>query len=106
MMSEWTVDTLKEYLDKLRETDQASIKTALDSANKRADQSNEIRGAMVDQQKTLATVVAHNALADRVGKLENLQAADSGKSAGIGLVWGGAIAIIVAGTTVAAFIFR
>jgi len=51
--------------------------------SKRDDASNEIRGAMVDQQKNFASSEKVDGLGARITALESQQAAASGKSAGV-----------------------
>jgi dsDNA-specific endonuclease/ATPase MutS2 len=55
--SEWTVDTLKEYVDKLREADQLATTTALTSAER------AVAAALSAAEK--ATTKAENAADDR-----------------------------------------
>jgi hypothetical protein len=54
--------------------------------SKRDDASNEIRGAMVDQQKNFASAEKVDAAIARIGRLENQQATMGGKYQGIALV--------------------
>lgn len=66
MASEWTVDTVKEHFDDLREADQRAIAAALAAAekanekadlanNKRFDGTNEFREQLNDQAATFIT---------------------------------------------------
>lgn len=51
----WNVDTLKEYVDKLREADQRALLAALASADKRLDGMNEFRQQLTDQTASFLT---------------------------------------------------
>jgi hypothetical protein len=51
-VSDWTVRTLKEYFDSLREADREAVKTALDANERRFDSVNEFRQTLSDQAAT------------------------------------------------------
>lgn len=51
----WTLASLKEHFEALRETDKEAIRVALSSYEKRMDTTNEWRQALNDQQATFVT---------------------------------------------------
>jgi hypothetical protein len=107
-MPGWTIATLKEHFERLREDDQRAVQAALASAEKavsaalvsaekaitkqeaadtkRADASNEIRGAMLDQQRQFPSKVEVDSrftdVERRMIALEKKADMDAGKSAG------------------------
>ncbi len=126
------VISLREHFEELRKTDreemnrrfidaEKSVKSALDAADKavnkaetaskeRADASNEIRKAMIDQQSTFVTKPEHNALERRIAALEEannrLVGADKQRTRGqdTGFQWVGTIIAamsIIAGVVIA-----
>lgn len=107
MTDTWTIPQLKEHFDALRAADKEAITTALtaaekavaaamaasekailkaeNAADKRAEASNEIRAAMVDQQRNFAS---KDETERRLKMLEDGNASDKGKSAGFGQLAG------------------
>lgn len=94
-MSDWTVDTLKEYFDTLRSADQEALRTALDgsktatdaalaaaekatskaeiAADKRFEAVNEFRAQLADQAATLISRAEAEARIDAIGERSELQ---------------------------------
>lgn len=84
----WNFPTLLTYInDKFAASDKAIIKAEM-AADKRSDASNEIRAAMVDQQKNFAdkvqTEFRFSTLEQRMGEISTILSTTSGKSTGIG----------------------
>jgi len=129
--SQWTVDTLKEFMDqRFKDKDKAVIaalaaqekavqaaliaaKEAVDKANtaseKRFDSVNEFRKTLSDQATTFLPrpeyVVQHKALQDTVTALANRMDTSEGKKAGSDLTLGKLIAIIgVVGTIIGSIV--
>lgn len=110
----WTFATLYTHIVMLSEAQKAAVAAAIAAATKavdkaesaqqlRNDAQNEWRGAMSDQQARFADKVETNR---RLGLLENANAAQTGKSAGVGMV--GAIVIgaaVLLSTAIAAATF-
>jgi hypothetical protein len=108
-MTGWTIETLKEHFDVRIAALQDAVSAALSAsdkainkaegaAEKRADASNEIRQAMLDQQKTFASREALDALDKRMDLLD-------GRSQGVGIsatVIGWIVMASIAGAAVAA----
>jgi hypothetical protein len=105
-MSEWTVDTLKEHFDALREDDQEAIAAALAAAKeavikaevaseKRFEGINEFRGALNDVVSRNVTrnewSSSHEALIEKITELQ--RRADKNEGRGSGLSSAGAIAV-------------
>lgn len=106
MADTWTLSTLKTHFDALRLADKEAVATALaaaekavtaaltasekailkaeTSADKRAEASNEIRQAMIDQQKNFASIDTIEAAKQRIDKLETALLTSGAKSAGFG----------------------
>lgn len=91
----WTLDTLKEYFDTRLDAQKDAIAIALTAAekattkaeaaaDKRAEASNEIRQAMIDQQAGFATKETADSLSKRLDLMEKMAAASAGKSQGAG----------------------
>lgn len=78
------VDLLVNRERELREAQFLSTQRAIDKAESaltlRLESMNEVREQMKTMQGTLATFVALDALAERVGKLEHVEGFVSGKS--------------------------
>lgn len=101
----WTLDTLHAHWSALRESDKDAVTTAMaaqekataaamaasekailkaeTAADKRAEASNEIRAAMVDQQRNFAD---KESVERRLKLLEDADIASRSKTAGIGLI--------------------
>lgn len=126
MAEDWTFETLKEHFDALRLADKEAVGTALAAAekavtaaltasekailkaenasDKRAEASNEIRGAMIDQQKHFVTIAQYDALRERTDKVEAALLTSGGRAAGFGQIGTIAVtAIVAASATVAIF---
>ena len=121
----WTLETLKEHFDALRAADREAVSTALaaaekavaaamaasekailkaeNAADKRAEASNEIRGAMVDAQKSFADKAETER---RLKNLEDKAIADAGRTIGASQLWAMAAAVVVAVAAVVAIIFK
>lgn len=121
---QWTLETLKEHFDSLRAADREAVSTALaaaekavaaamaasekailkaeGAADKRAEASNEIRGAMVDAQKNFADKAETER---RLKTLEEKDIASSSKSIGIGQVVGIIVGVIVVSGVISGIIF-
>jgi hypothetical protein len=122
---DWTLVTLKEHFDALRAADREAVSTALaaaekavaaamaasekailkaeTAADKRAEASNEIRGAMVDAQKNFADKAETER---RLKNLEDKDIATANKSIGAAQLWGLAVAVVVAVGAIMAIIFK
>ena len=87
--SDWSIDTLKEYFDELRQGDQRAVQAALEAAkeaviksetaaDKRFESVNEFRKALSDQAQDQVTRIewgaAQNSLVEKIQRLENWQA--------------------------------
>ena len=107
--SEWTVDTLKEHMDKQFELRDREVRTALASSDKRLDGMNEFRDTLTDQAATFTprteTEQRYNQNAQRISVLENqvtaFIAAATGRQTGLAdyigwLVAAAAIAVAIA----------
>jgi len=121
----WTLETLKEHFDALRTADKDAVTTALsaaekavaaamaasekailkaeNAADKRAEASNEIRAAMVDQQKNFSNKEQTDM---RLKMLEDAMALGKGRVLGVsqivGMIGGGIVMIgIIIGIVVA-----
>lgn len=127
----WTLATLKKHFDDLRNADKEAITTALSAAekavaaamaasekailkaetaaDKRAEASNEIRAAMVDQQKFFSnkdqTDLQFSNIVHRVESLEQEIAAGKNRAAGIVQLWGMIGAVIGAVVLILGIIF-
>lgn len=121
----WTLDTLKDHFDDMRRADKEAVTTALNAAekavaaamaasekailkaetasDKRAEASNEIRAAMIDQQKTFANKEQTDM---RLKLLEDALAASRGKTQGVGMLAGVIVSVITVIGVVLAIIFR
>ena len=121
----WTIETLKEHFDALRTADREAVTTALaaaekavaaamaasekailkaeTAADKRAEASNEIRGAMVDAQKSFADKAETER---RLKNLEDKDIAAANKAIGAGQLWAMAAAVVVAVAAIIAIIFK
>jgi hypothetical protein len=120
----WTLETLKEHFEALREADKEAVSTALaaaekavtaaltasekailkaeNAADKRAEASNEIRGAMVDAQKSFAD---KEGTERRLKALEDSQLAASSKTIGAGQLWAMAAAVVVVIAAIMGIVF-
>jgi hypothetical protein len=102
-MSEWTLITLKEYLDRRFEDSDKAIQAALTSAKeavgkaeiateKRFDSVNEFRAQLADQAATLLTRVEydtnHKALEDKITDITDRINRSEGKGTGYSQSWG------------------
>lgn len=107
--SGWTLETLHEHWTTLRDADRQAVATALNAAEKavaaamaasekailkaeaaadrRAEASNEIRQAMMDQQRQFATVQQVDTLKEQLEKLEKVVNDKVSKSAGGMQLW-------------------
>lgn len=123
-MDEWTISTLKAHFDALRQADKEAITTALtaaekavaaamaasekailkaeSAADKRAEASNEIRGAMVDAQKNFADKAETER---RLKSLEDKDIASASKTLGAGQLWAGAGVVVFVVAAIMAVIF-
>jgi hypothetical protein len=121
----WTLETLKEHFDALRAADREAVSTALaaaekavaaamaasekailkaeNAADKRAEASNEIRGAMVDAQKSFADKAETER---RLKMLEDAHIADASKTIGASQLYAAAAAIVVAVGALITIIFK
>ncbi len=99
-MSEWTVQTLKEYVEKLREADSKAVAAALASAERAVEkaeinaerwrsQANEWRGAMNDRERVL---MPRSEAEVRLAILEKAINNQTGRASGANALW-----IIIAG---------
>ena len=115
--SEWTVATLKQYIDREFASSKEAVNAALAAsekavlkaevaADKRAEASNEIRAAMMDAQKHYATREGMDALSKRVDDLVNQQNIGAGKSQGVGQLVTVGLAIVAIGVSVLALWFH
>lgn len=95
-MSDWTVATLKEHIERLRESDKAAVSAALaaaqlavDTAERNAekwrDSANEWRGAMDDREARFVGRPENDAvigaLSERLRAMENWRAKAMGAAA-------------------------
>ena len=125
MSTPWTLETLKEHFDALRAADKDALDKALNAAekavaaamaasekailkaetaaDKRAEASNEIRGAMVDAQKNFADKAETER---RLKHLEDKDIADASKTIGVGQLWAMIGAVVVAVAAIMAIIFK
>jgi hypothetical protein len=103
-ISSWTVDTLKEYLDRRFEDQDKAVQAALQAAKEAVDKANtatsekrfesinEFRGQLADQQTTFITrneyLAQHQSLTEKVQALTDRINVSAGKSSGIGVSWG------------------
>lgn len=112
--SSWTLSTLKTYLESKIEAVEKNAALALsasekailkaeNAADKRAEASNEIRGAMVDAQKSFADKAETER---RLKMLEDKDIAAASKAIGAGQLWAMAGAVIVAVAAIFAIIFK
>ncbi len=97
------VDAEKAVQSALAAADKAVNKAEI-ASEKRADASNEIRGAMIDAQAQFWTKVEGFSLERRVVLLEEAINRAAGKSAGVGLTTGAIYAFIGAAAAVIAAI--
>ena len=124
-MTDWTIETLKEHFDALRTADKEAVATALaaaekavtaaltasekailkaeGAADKRAEASNEIRGAMVDAQKNFADKAETER---RLKSLEDARIAASSKTIGANQLWAMAAGIVLVVVAVMGLIFK
>lgn len=120
MAEGWTLETLKTYIESKIEgveknaalalsASEKAITKAEAAAEKRADASNEIRAAMVDQQKNFANLAQTNLqfanLTQRIEAVERAIASSKDKSAGVGQTWGLLAAVIFATAAMVGLIF-
>lgn len=116
MAKRWTINTLKEHLEARLEAvkenaalalaaSERAIVKAEAAAEKRADASNEIRGAMVDAQRSFATIQQFALLKEQHDKLESKLAAIENKSTGAGQLWAMLIAVVLAVAAINGVIF-
>lgn len=127
----WTLDTLKAYFEALRDADKKAVDAALAAAEKavaaamaasekaiskaetaataRADASNEIRAAMIDQQAHFARKeqvdMQFAGLTLRVDVVEKSQASAKDKTIGAGQLWATIVAVVAAVATIITIIF-
>lgn len=121
----WTLETLKAHFDALRLADREAVSTALaaaekavaaamaasekailkaeNAADKRAEASNEIRGAMVDAQKSFADKAETER---RLKMLEDKDIAATSKTIGAGQLWAMIAAVVAAVGAIIAIIFK
>jgi hypothetical protein len=97
-MSEWSVDTLKEYLDtKFRERD-LRYQQRFDASERRLDGMNEFRAALNDAQKTYITRTEAMAAIDRnaedIKQVTDRVNTSEGRGRGLKDGWGWLIGII------------
>jgi hypothetical protein len=124
MTSEWTFTTLKQHFEALREADKEAVATALaaaekavtaaltasekailkaeNAADKRAEASNEIRGAMVDAQKNFADRAETDR---RLKALEDARIAAANKSIGASQLWAAAAGIVIVVAAIMGIVF-
>ena len=117
-MSSWTISTLREHWTALRKADlrainrrftdaekavgaalaaaEKAVTKAEAASDKRADASNEIRQAMLDQQADFARKIEVQGIERRVGLLEEFASRSAGKSTGITATTGVIYAAIAA----------
>lgn len=88
-MSDWTVDTLKEYFEQAIRDQALAITKAEDAAEKRFASVNEFRAQLNDQATTFAT---RRELSEIVGRIERLDSAY--KTAVISIVVAGVVSVI------------
>lgn len=102
--SEWTLNTLKLYVEDKFSASEKAVNAALAAAEKavtkaeaasekRADASNEIRAAMMDAQTNFATKEGLEALSKRLDAVVTLQNVGAGRSQGVGQLVTVAIAV-------------
>ncbi len=89
------IDAEKAVQSALAAADKAVNKAEI-ASEKRADASNEIRGAMVDAQATFWTKVEGSGLERRVALIEEAISRAAGKSSGVGMTTGAIYAFIAA----------
>lgn len=92
----------KEAVTAAMAASEKAVQKAEMAADKRSDASNEIRAAMIDQQKTLAskaeTDFRFESAQKRLDLIERALAASGGKAQGLGAAWGylvGAVGVAV-----------
>ena len=112
-MTEWTIGTLKEYIESRLDAMEEAVGKAETAVDQRLAGLNELRGAMNDQQANFASKVQVDAnfasLTDRLAamtkRLDGIDTALStygGKAAGVSTAWGVLIQVIAALATVGA----
>jgi chloramphenicol 3-O-phosphotransferase len=120
MANEWTIQTLKEYLDALRADDRRAIDAALASADranvkaeaandKRFDSMNEFRGTLNDQAKLLASRVELEGLEKTVQGLTDRINKSEGRGVGLNQGWGillGVGSLVAAAFATAAYFLK
>ncbi len=93
----------------LTAADRAVIKAEA-ASEKRQDASNEIRAAMIDQQKNFAnkseTELRFAMVEKKVEELSSFRFSSSGHSKGISDLWGWIVAALAAGAAIAGYIFH
>jgi hypothetical protein len=108
----WTLDTLKTHIESKIEAVEKNAALALSAsekaitkaeaaAEKRADASNEIRQAMIDQQGNFAL---RSETEFRLAALERVAALSSGKSAGVGMMVAIGVGCVTVGGVIASLI--
>jgi hypothetical protein len=129
-MSEWTVDTLKEMVDRRFEDSDKAVQAALVSAEKavtaaltaakeavnkaeiatekRFESVNEFRGQLADQSSNLLPraeyASQHKAIEDKIQGLTDRMNLKDGASQGAEITWGKVYAFIIASAAAAAFV--
>jgi hypothetical protein len=103
MPSGWTLETLKEHYDALREGDQRAIQTALDAFEKRMDSVNEFRKTLSDQQGTFAR---KEAVDIEINNIKTRLDQSQGRGAGIKDLAGWIVSGVVAIVAVAAYLSK
>lgn len=114
---EWTLGTLKEHFDERFASAERAVTAALAgsekailkaeaSADKRAEAANEIRAAMLDQQKTFATREALSAIDKRTDDLADLLKTLTGKSEAFNRMATVVIALAAVGVSAFAIFFK
>lgn len=87
---------------------QEAVHKAEVAAEKRFDSVNEFRATLADQASTLMpraeSTLRWEAVSERVTKIENLLAADVGKSQGLNAAWGYLVGAIALAATVVSII--
>jgi hypothetical protein len=116
-MSDWTLETLKEYLDRRFDDSDKAIQAALQAAKeavgkaevateKRFDAVNEFRGQLADQAATLLTRTEydtnHKALEDKISDITDRINRNEGRGSGYSQSWAIFIAI---GTLIVAILY-
>ena len=108
MADDWTIGTLKEYVDTRFRASETAINKAEDAATKRFEGLNELRAAMMDQQSNFASKESVAALNQRIDHLNNMIEGMIARSSGGGhmLTLMIAIAAVIVSVVVPVFFRR